>query len=151
MSTHPNLKESPLFQAEKTKTGPIIPYSSIQIYADLKDFKYALMTLLQTKESDRPFLMNKLQNLFKESQGWPADLLVTLSVRTAWSLFLEVLGLPKGSEILMTSINIPDMSKIVRAHGLVPVPVDVNLETTAPTIEDLKAVVTSKVFLFENI
>ena len=45
----------------------------------------------------------------------------------------------------MTSINIPDMVRIVKEHGLIPVPVDINLETTAPSIEDLKSVITAKV------
>ncbi len=37
------------------------------------------------------------------------------------------------------------MVRIVKEHGLVPVPVDINLETTAPTLADLKAATTSKV------
>lgn len=79
--------------------------------------------------------------------GQPSDLLVTISARTAWSLFLQVLNLPRGSEVLMTSINIPDMVQIVREHGLVPVPVDINADTTAPTLDDISAAVTSKVIL----
>ncbi len=50
----------------------------------------------------------------------------------------------------MTSINIPDMVRIVREHGLVPVPVDINLATTAPTLDDLKAVTTEKVVFREE-
>lgn len=50
----------------------------------------------------------------------------------------------------MTSINIPDMVQIVREYGLIPVPVDINLETTAPTMEDIKAVVTPKVVFYQN-
>ena len=57
---------------------------------------------------------------------------------------------PKGSEVLMTSINIPDMVRIVKEYGLVPVPVDISFDTTAPTIEDLKAVVTPKVIKSSN-
>eukprot|EP00826_Nyctotherus_ovalis_P049802 TRINITY_DN6042_c0_g1_i16.p1 TRINITY_DN6042_c0_g1~~TRINITY_DN6042_c0_g1_i16.p1 ORF type:complete len:233 (-),score=56.23 TRINITY_DN6042_c0_g1_i16:532-1230(-) len=45
---------------------------------------------------------------------------------------------------MMTSINIPDMMQIVKEHGLVPVPVDINVETTAPTLDDIKAAATSK-------
>ncbi len=83
---------APEFAAEAARKGPILPYSSIQIYADLKDFEYSLKTLLQTKEADRPALLRQIQALFAHSKGQPADLLVTLSVRTAWSLFLEVRG-----------------------------------------------------------
>jgi dTDP-4-amino-4,6-dideoxygalactose transaminase len=58
-----------------------------------------------------------------------------------------VLNLPQGSEVLMTSINIPDMVQIVKEYGLVPVPVDINVETTAPTLEDIKKVISPKVVL----
>jgi perosamine synthetase len=53
--------------------------------------------------------------------------------------------LPKGSEVIMTSINIPDMSQIVREYGLIPVPVDLDLATTAPRIEEVRAAITAKV------
>ncbi len=57
---------------------------------------------------------------------------------------MKVLALPKGSEVLMTSINIPDMPRIVQEYGLVPVPVDIELATTAPTMDDVRAVTTPK-------
>lgn len=85
--------------------------------------------------------------MFDGALGQPSELLITISVRTAWSLFLRVLDLPKGSEVLMTSINIPDMVQIVREYELVPVPVDIDVETTAPTLEDIKEVATPKVNL----
>ena len=44
----------------------------------------------------------------------------------------------------MTAINIPDMARIVRHHGLDVVPVDVDPETLAPDARSLEAVVTSK-------
>ena len=52
------------------------------------------------------------------------DCLITLSVRSSFDLLLRALRLPPGSEILMTALTVPDMVKIVRAHGLIPVPVD---------------------------
>lgn len=52
---------------------------------------------------------------------------------------------PKGSEILMSAINIPDMVQIVREHGLVPVPVDLHLDTMKPDMNILKSVTNSKV------
>ena len=45
----------------------------------------------------------------------------------------------------MTSINIPDMVQIVREYGSIPVPVDIDLATTAPKLEDIKSVVTPRV------
>lgn len=46
----------------------------------------------------------------------------------------------------MTSINIPDMVQVAREYGLIPIPVDIDLSTTAPKLEDLKAVVTPNVY-----
>lgn len=46
----------------------------------------------------------------------------------------------------MTAINIPDMVQIVKEHGLVPVPLDLNLDTMAPlSVDLLKEVITPKV------
>ena len=45
----------------------------------------------------------------------------------------------------MTSINIPDMVKIVKEYGLIPVPVDIDLANTAPTMDDLKKAISHKV------
>ena len=42
------------------------------------------------------------------------DAVVALSVRTAFDAYLSVLNLPRGSEVVMTGINIPDMMQIVR-------------------------------------
>ena len=52
-----------------------------------------------------------------------------LSVRSGWDLLLHVLAWPAGSEVIVSAITHPDMIRILRAHGLVPVPVDVDLDT----------------------
>lgn len=57
------------------------------------------------------------------------DALICLSVRSGFDLILQNLNFPAGSEIIMSAITIPDMVRIVRAHGLVPVPVEVDFET----------------------
>ena len=57
-----------------------------------------------------------------------------LSVRSAWDLLLHVLAWPAGSEVIVSAITHPDMITILRAHGLVPVPVDVDLDTLAPSV-----------------
>ena len=54
---------------------------------------------------------------------------VALSVRTAFDAYLSVLNLPRGSEVVMTGINIPDMLQIVNEHGLTIVPVDLDMRT----------------------
>jgi dTDP-4-amino-4,6-dideoxygalactose transaminase len=62
-----------------------------------------------------------------------------LSVRSGLDLFLREVALPRGSEVLMSALTIPDMWKIVEHHGLVPVPVDLDPRTLAPTIERWRA------------
>lgn len=54
------------------------------------------------------------------------ETLATLSVRSAFDLLLTSLALPPGDEVLLSALTIPDMARLVRAHGLVPVPVDVD-------------------------
>ncbi|MFB2879837.1 DegT/DnrJ/EryC1/StrS family aminotransferase [Floridanema aerugineum] len=76
------------------------------------------------------------------------QVLVTLSVRTAFDLWLQALNLPKGTEVLMSAINIRDMQEIVKNHGLIPVPVDINLDTLAPDIELLKSLISPKSRVF---
>lgn len=54
---------------------------------------------------------------------------------------------------MMTAINIGDMYKVVEEHGLVPIPVDVDPYTMAPTLESVKAATTdkTKVCLFAHL
>lgn len=46
----------------------------------------------------------------------------------------------------MTGINIPDMVAIVKRHGLIPIPVDLNIDTMAPlSVEEIESKITEKV------
>ena len=80
----------------------------------------------------------KINELFAPNQQKEAAL-VTLSVRSALDLYLQAKQFPYGSEVLMTGVNIPDMSKILTSHGLIPVPVDVEPDTMMPNLESIKA------------
>jgi perosamine synthetase len=70
--------------------------------------------------------------------------LVCLSVRSAWDLLLQVLAWPTGSEVIISAITHPDMVTIMRAHGLRAVPVDLDLATLAPSIQDLERACTER-------
>jgi perosamine synthetase len=59
--------------------------------------------------------------------------LTTLSVRSAFDLFLQVRNYPKGSEIIVSAINIPDIFQIMEAHGLKYVALDIDPGTMAPS------------------
>lgn len=67
-----------------------------------------------------------------------------LSVRTALDLFLAARALPRGSEVLCTAYNIPDMTAILDYHGLVPVPIDFALEDGYPAPEDFERACTPR-------
>src|SRR5262245_21451511 len=65
--------------------------------------------------------------------------LACLSVRSAFDLLLAAANFPPGSEVLVSAITIPDMVRIIREHGLVPVPLDLDPESTLPTPEQISA------------
>ena len=65
-------------------------------------------------------------------------------MRSAFELLLDALALDEGSEILLSAITHPDMARIVSRHGLVPVPVDLDLETLQPRGELLERAVTER-------
>jgi perosamine synthetase len=67
-----------------------------------------------------------------------------LSVRSGLDLYLRLLCLPRGSEVLVSALTIPDMCKVLEEHGLVPVPVDLDTRTLAPLEERLRALCTPK-------
>jgi perosamine synthetase len=76
---------------------------------------------------------------------WSAgDALACLSVRSGFDLWLEALQLPPGSEVLVSAITIRDMVRIIEAHNLVPVPVDLNPEDLSVDIESLQRAITPK-------
>jgi dTDP-4-amino-4,6-dideoxygalactose transaminase len=72
------------------------------------------------------------------------DSLVCLSVRSGFDLLLGELAWPAGDEVLVTAITIPDMSRILREHGLQPVPVDLDPATLAPDEAALERAVTPR-------
>ena len=50
----------------------------------------------------------------------------------------------------MTAITIPDMVQIVKYHGLVPVPVDLDPDTMAPVSpEAVESLITDKVSVYD--
>lgn len=72
------------------------------------------------------------------------ETIVTLSVRSGWDLLLSALDLPRGSEVLVTAVTIPDMVKIIEHHGLLAVPVDVDAGQLQPAIESMERAITPR-------
>lgn len=65
-----------------------------------------------------------------------------LSLRSGFDLMLRELALPKGSEVIVSALTIPDMWMLLEHHGLRVVPVDVDPATLAPTAADIERLVT---------
>jgi perosamine synthetase len=61
--------------------------------------------------------------------------LACLSVRSGFDLLLQALALPRGSEILVSAVTIRDMVRIIEAHGLVAVPVDLDMDSLSVRAE----------------
>jgi len=79
------------------------------------------------------------------SQWFPAsESLVCLSVRSGFDLLLKSLQLPRGSEIIVTSITIPDILRIIERHGLVSVPVSIDASRLEPMVKEIENAITPK-------
>lgn len=74
--------------------------------------------------------------------GAEDDALATLSVRAGWDLLLTELAWAPGSEVLVSAITHPAMPALVRDAGLLPVPVEIDLDTLLPRTEVLAAALT---------
>jgi len=81
---------------------------------------------------------------------WPPSrsLQVTLSVRTAFDLLLQALDFPPGTGVLMSGVNVRHMVEIVEFHGLVPIPVDLDLDTLAPNLDHFRRLISPQTRLF---
>jgi dTDP-4-amino-4,6-dideoxygalactose transaminase len=100
---------------------------------------YALKSCLINGRKDS--IIKSIKSIWEENSE---RAFICLSIRTGFDLLLQALKLKAGSEILMTELTIPDMPKIVRHHGLIPVPIRINSESLAPISEDLEAAITTK-------
>ena len=78
------------------------------------------------------------------AEGAAPSALATLSVRSGFDLYLRVLALPRGSEVLCSALTIPDMWRVIEHHGLVPVPIDVDPATLAPRLELMQQALTPR-------
>jgi dTDP-4-amino-4,6-dideoxygalactose transaminase len=65
-------------------------------------------------------------------------------VRSGFDLLLQAMELQPGDEVVFSALNVKGMVKIVRRHGLVPVPVDLDIGHMAPSLERLKAAITPR-------
>ena len=104
----------------------------------LRHFAYALVAGTWARKPER--LSARLEALWSPGgQG-----LACRSVRSGFHLLLESLALPAGSEVLVSAVTHPDMVRILEAHGLVAVPVDLEVATLAPRLDLAERLVTPR-------
>src|ERR1700682_3723061 len=95
----------------------------------LRHFGYALLASAWARHADR--LSSRLETSWSPAgQG-----LACRSVRSGFHLMLEALALPAGGEVLVSAVTHPDMIRILEAHGLVAVPIDLDTATLAPLVD----------------
>ncbi|HEY0830052.1 MAG TPA: DegT/DnrJ/EryC1/StrS family aminotransferase [Candidatus Dormibacteraeota bacterium] len=104
----------------------------------LRHFAYALFAGAWARSPER--LSARLE------AGWSPGShgLACLSVRSGFHLLLESLALPPGSEVLVSAVTHPDMVRILEAHALVPVPVDLDVATLSPRLDLAERFVTPR-------
>jgi dTDP-4-amino-4,6-dideoxygalactose transaminase len=79
-----------------------------------------------------------------EAWGGRNECLVCLSVRSGLDLLLQALELEPGDEVALSAVTHPDMARIVEAHGLRTLPVDLDMDTLAPRRDLLEQAVTPR-------
>jgi len=74
--------------------------------------------------------------------GEGREAIAFLSLRSGFDLMLRELALPRGSEVIVSALTIPDMWALLEHHGFRVVPVDVDPATLAPSAADIERLVT---------
>jgi perosamine synthetase len=104
----------------------------------LRDFAYALFACVWARDAHE--LSTRLAADWSPSGGGVA----CRSVRSGFHLLLGALDLPSGGEVLVSAVTHPDMVRIIEAHGLVAVPVDLDIATLAPRLDVAERLVTPR-------
>lgn len=88
---------------------------------------------------------NRTRLIDQISQLWEQDAtFVCLSVRSGFDVLLNSADWLPGTEVIMSGLTIPDMPRIVRENGMVPVGVDIDLATMGPNIEAIRRAITPR-------
>lgn len=113
-------------------TAPVIPHGSIFIDLSLRDaaFAYNATKKIWNRDHLKADIIEQWRSLghVTANRSHGNNLLITLSVRSALDLFLTCQRYPQGSLVLIGAVNIPDVATVIRAHGLVPVPIDIDVD-----------------------
>jgi perosamine synthetase len=97
------------------------------------DLAWAALFCLSVPNRDS--LTKLLENDFSPA----GDAIACLSIRSGFDAWLSAVNFPAGGEIIVSAITIPDMLRIIREHGLVPIPMDVDQSNLAVAPAQLAA------------
>jgi perosamine synthetase len=103
-------------------------YPRLELDITFKDLSVSLLS--PCLFADRQTIIASIRSYWQTS----TEILVSLCVRTSFDLLLQSLKLPAGSEIMMSAVNIRHMEEIVKQHDCIPVPIDLDLTTLAPSV-----------------
>jgi len=106
-----------------------IMWPRVQLKVGWGDLAFGLWSSLRTP--DRDTVAQRVEARWSPE----GEALTCFSVRSGFDLALQALALPPGSEVLFSALNIKGMIRIVEKHGLVPVPVDLDIEKMAPRLD----------------
>lgn len=106
----------------------------ITVLALLRGFSACLCPL------DRPAVEARLA-----AQWSPSDSVVaTLSAGSGLDPLLSVVDWPPGSEVMLSAVNIPHLPLLFRAHGYVPVAVEVDPATLRLDLEKARQAISPR-------
>jgi dTDP-4-amino-4,6-dideoxygalactose transaminase len=114
----------------------IVPRHRLDV--SVADLLFAIGAAVGARRPDRRAA--RIARSWSPSEG----AIACIGVRAGFDCLLSALDLAPGDEVLVSAVTHPDMPRILRAHGLVPVPVDLDLETLAPTLGALEEAVTPR-------
>ena len=113
-------------------------WARARLHIGWSDLAYGLWSCLHS--APRAILTRRTEAYWSSED----DTLACFSVRSGFDLLLQALSFPRDSEILFSALNVKGMIKIARRHGLVPVPVDLDIPHMGPSLEALERAITPK-------
>ncbi|XP_078490224.1 uncharacterized protein LOC100184344 [Ciona intestinalis] len=102
-----------------------------------------LLMYSQETEQEHFLVQEDLERVWKSGEE-NFSILPCLSVRSGLDLFLSVKQYPPGSEIIVSSINIPTVIKILHHHNLKIRSCDIDIKTMSPSVQQFKSLITEK-------
>lgn len=103
-----------------------------------RDLAFAAVELVRARDGER-LASRVVQRWCPDGRG-----MACLSVRSAFHLLLTAVAFEPGDEVLVSAVTHPDMVRILVMHGLCPVPVDLDPNTSAVSEDALDEAVTDR-------